>query len=370
MDKIIEILINHFLKYQFVYVFLFISLIFTILAIFTKKKTLKLVFLVIFSLFITMGLTEFILSSKIKNLKDFVDYPEGLFCLEAKSIYQTRQIHIVDQSGQKRKYENRPANTNEIVLYDVVYSQYLNGFRYTRCNLNSDTNYVFLGCSFAFGDGLNDNQTLPYYFSKLMNFENNVLNCGMSGRSTNMVINILESDIINNFISENSKTKYFIYSLIDDHMPRNFRISCYREFPKDNWLYKNGKWKRVSQPFGILKVMFARSYIFNKIFLDFIEKHNMPYYEEYMIKSLQRIKEIAEIKYKSKLIIVLGRCCQQNLLFLNEIKKTDLDLVFLPEAFDSIEYKIKKDGHPSAKANEELANILISHIQNNESGQK
>ncbi|MDD5020644.1 MAG: hypothetical protein PHR82_00730 [Endomicrobiaceae bacterium] len=358
---------EYFLIYQFAYIFFFISLISIIFSIFIRSRILKLICLVIFSLFVAMGLTEFILSSKIKTKIFFLEHPKNIFILEKQTIRPAREIHVVKKNGQKRKYADRAPYADETVIYDYVANRYPNGFRYTRCNLKSKQNYIFLGCSYTFGAGLDDDQTLPYYFSKLMNFENNVLNCGISGRSTNTAISIVESDIVDKFVSNDSQTKYFIYYMIQEHVYRNFRVY---ESDIDNWLYKNGKWERVSQPFGRLKIVFARSYIFNKIFLNFIEKHNMPYYEEYMIKSLQRIKETAEIKYKSKLIVVLGKSCHQNPLFINEIKKTDLDLVFLPEAFDRIEYKIKKDGHPSAKANEELANILIGHIQNNESRQK
>lgn len=362
-----ETIIKHFFIYQFAYVFLFAGLIFIVSAIFVKKKILKLIGLVIFSLFVTMGFIELFLSSKNKTKGFFLEHPKNIFILAKQNIQPEREIHVVEKNGCKRKYSNRNPFAEETVIYNYIANRYANGFRYTRCNLKSKQNFIFLGCSYTFGAGLNDDQTLPYYFSKLMNFENNVLNCGINGRSVNTAISIVESDIINKFVSNDSQTRYFIYYMIQEHVYRNFKIY---ESDMDNWLYKNGKWKRASQPFGRLKVMFARSCIFNKIFLTYIEKHNIQYYENYMIASLQRLKEIVEIKYKSKLIIVLGKSCHQNPLFLNEIQKTNLDLVFLPESFNRIEYKIKKDGHPSAKANEELAKILIRYIKNNESEQK
>jgi len=328
---------------------------------FSRSKRLKLLWFVIFSVFIAIGLAEMILILQNKNIKIPMDFPEDVFFVESKKLCQQKQIHVIDANGQKRKYDNRTPNKDETVIYDSIYTTYPNGFRYTKCNLNSSENYIFLGCSFVFGDGLNDEQTLPYYFSKLMNFEKNVLNCGISGHSSNRAISILESDIINNFIGKNSKTKYIVYSLMYDHINRNFRITSCGVDPKDNYIYINNKWGRVWQPFGQIKIIFAGSYIFNKIVSNIIDKYNRQYYEEYMIKSLQRIKEITETKYKSKFII-LAWLFDINSVFVGKLKKTNLDVIYLPQYFKSNEYKIKEDCHPNSKANEELAQILMNHI--------
>lgn len=358
------VIINHFLMYQFVYVFLFVSLIFIVFAIFKRSKISKLIYLAMFSVFLAMGLSELILTFQNKSISHVSTHPsDDLFFIRNKVINHCREIHFFDKQGKRRKrYTNNKPSENEFILYDIVYSKYANGFRYTKCNINSNENYIFLGCSFTFGNGVNDDQTLPYSFSKLMNFEKNVLNCGLSGRSTNLAISIIESNIIDSFTCKNSQTKYFIYSLIDDHIPRNFRSNAYELLPRDNWLYKNGKFEKVSQPFGTVKNMFARSYIYNKFFDDIINKYNKEYYENYMIKSLKLLQEIAETKYKSKFIIIVWPKFDANSVFVDNLKKTNLDLIVLPEYFNTQEYKIEKDGHPNAKANEELANIIMNYI--------
>ena len=54
--------------------------------------------------------------------------------------------------------------------------------------------------------------------------------------------------------------------------------------------------------------------------------------------------------------------------FLKKLKSTNLDLIFLPNKFNSMRdgYEIQNDGHPTAKANEEIAEILYNHINKKE----
>ena len=47
----------------------------------------------------------------------------------------------------------------------------------------------------------------------------------------------------------------------------------------------------------------------------------------------------------------------------NELKNTRLNTIILEDKFDNFgTYRIDRDGHPTAKANEEIANILFDYI--------
>lgn len=67
------------------------------------------------------------------------------------------------------------------IVHDGVYDIDGAGCRVTRGNENSNEVYVFLGCSNTFGMYLNDDQTLPYYFSEALGFEKRVVNLAVSG---------------------------------------------------------------------------------------------------------------------------------------------------------------------------------------------
>jgi hypothetical protein len=67
------------------------------------------------------------------------------------------------------------------LVYDAVYSIGNDGFRYTpQSHSKSGKQAFFLGASETFGIGLNDDQTLPYYWAKL-NPEYHVTNVAGSG---------------------------------------------------------------------------------------------------------------------------------------------------------------------------------------------
>ena len=90
-----------------------------------------------------------------------------------------------------------------------------------------------------------------------------------------------------------------------------------------------------------------------------------------MIKSLKEMNKIIEERYNSKLTIIVWpdkydkRLGKYGKNFIEKLKETKLDLIFLPEYFDDKEtgYRIKNDMHPTAKANEEIAEILYNHIK-------
>lgn len=196
----------------------------------------------------------------------------------------------------------------------------------------------------------------------MYNFEKNIINCGVLGFSSNTTINILNNyETLLSLINEESNIEHCFYSLIHDHIDRNFRI----EPPSDMKNYIMKKWY-IPTTIGKIKYIFARSYIFRKIFVPIIDECFERYYERYMIKSLEEINKIIEKKYNSKLTIIIWPD-DYGESFIKKLKETDLDLIFLPDKFNLEEgnnngYKIKDDGHPTAKANEEIAEILYNHI--------
>ena len=281
--------------------------------------------------------------------------------LEDLNVDKIRQVNILNVSDKMFLDVNTPVNkTGADIVFDVILNVYSNGFRYTKGNIDSDEAYVFLGCSNTFGHGVNDDETLPYYFSQFYNFNKNVVNCGQGGRGINTAINILQSDVLDSFVTPDTKIKYFIYSMLNSHINRNFKITSY-ESANDNFVYENGDLKRVRQPFGIFKILFAKSFIFNRLFLNKIEELNKFYYQQYMIDSFLKLNDIIQKKYKSKLIILIWP--EVNKDFIGRLKKTKLDLILLPDSLNDKEYIISNDGHPNAKANNKISAILLKYIE-------
>lgn len=93
------------------------------------------------------------------------------------------------------------------------------GRRITPQSTDNDKkfNCLFLGCSFTFGTGVNNDQTLPYYFGQL-HPEAGIYNYGIPGGSPQEIY--LQSTHIENFEDIPQKPTIIIYTFISDHLRR------------------------------------------------------------------------------------------------------------------------------------------------------
>ena len=161
------------------------------------------------------------------------------------------------------------------------------------------------------------------------------------------------------FVRKSKIKRFFLETYLNEHMLRLFRI----EGPcSDIYILKNNS-LYISTLINKIKYIFIRSYIFRKVFLPVIDEYFQPYYENYVIKTLKEMNKIVEEKYNSKLtIIVWNEYVKKS--FIKRLKETNLDFIFLDENFIPVDngYRIKDDGHPTAKANKEIAQILYNHI--------
>jgi hypothetical protein len=87
------------------------------------------------------------------------------------------------------------------------------GFRPEQAS--NDSEFVFLGCSFTFGSGIDDTATLPYKAGKFANLPS--LNMGGSGWGTHHVYQLFTHKYKN--IPDSTK-RIFVYSFIPDHVVR------------------------------------------------------------------------------------------------------------------------------------------------------
>ena len=192
----------------------------------------------------------------------FAPKDEYLFNIpKEQNISSEREIFLLNETNNmsKRIISDNKDETDRLkkeylskgykVFYDNKLSLYSNGLRYTKTNTNGEKKYIFLGGSFTFGSCLDDKETLPYYFSELNNFDVNILNLGFGAKGSNYALNMLNSEIIDGFIGKDRTVTCFIYSLIEDHIYRNFRMTTNGNGGFDPWI-KKIPWRRKWQPTG------------------------------------------------------------------------------------------------------------------------
>ena len=104
-------------------------------------------------------------------------------------------------------------------LYEVTYStdEYSGRITPVKNPSKRDNFLLFFGCSFTFGEGVNDNETLPCYLSELA-IDYNPYNYGYMGYGPHQMLARLRETDIRKEIEE--KKGILIYTFIDDHVNR------------------------------------------------------------------------------------------------------------------------------------------------------
>ena len=135
---------------------------------------------------------------------------------------------------------------NEVVVYDVIYNIDSLGNRNTPSpsDLTPDKNnsVLFLGDSFTFGEGLNDNETLSFYFQKLSKRAS--LNAGMHGYGAHQALMILFDESLFLKRTKGYNVTSIIYRPIVNHIKRAAGYSswdsqgpCFEKDKNDNLKY-------------------------------------------------------------------------------------------------------------------------------------
>jgi hypothetical protein len=105
------------------------------------------------------------------------------------------------------------------IAYNVTYSTDEYGRRRVPVNNPDQRNkfIAFFGCSFTFGEGVNDNETLPFYVGQIAS-DYMPYNYGVMGYGAQGMLAKLESDDVVNEMNE--RDGMLIYTFIDDHYRR------------------------------------------------------------------------------------------------------------------------------------------------------
>ncbi len=184
------------------------ALVFFVLAVCISSKHIlfsvtKYVSLTLFSLFFALAVLEgyyYIALGKYKNNIEFEVIQEA----DASNQYgKVRARRLIQSSGE--------------VLYDVVYTRDAEKRRITPVMSRATTAVVFLGCSFTFGDGLEDQETFPWQVAQKLGEKYQVFNYGISGFGAHDVLAVLEGDLSRLQAFERI---LFFYTAIEDHQRR------------------------------------------------------------------------------------------------------------------------------------------------------
>jgi len=256
-------------------------------------------------------------------------------------------------------------------IYNVSYTIEDGGFRHTPQGPGpgKTRTALFVGDSATFGEGLNDDETLPYYFAKLRP-DAAVFNFAFHGYGAHQVLRALETGYFDRYTG--GKVDLIVFPTTAWHAERSSCLPYYTRFtPKygmvgDEAVYA-GRCPDESVVTRLLHQSKAYEYFSQHIPSDLF--HPNERYKRYLA-IIKRAQRIAKEKYNARFVVGFVRVGnsyfrgtqysdERILAYFKEngIETVDITLADDPDAI-APSLLISGDGHPSARAQFLRAQII------------
>jgi hypothetical protein len=258
------------------------------------------------------------------------------------------------------------------VIYDVVYSIGEDGFRITKLtNHTAQIHINFFGCSFTFGEGLNDNETLPHFVHSIDN-NASVKNYGMHGYGVHQALRILES-------TRDTRGNINFLLTAPWHAERS---ACHQAFnqgsPKyafadDGRLTLDGTCPPPSDINSLRNRIFSHSNIYWQV-TKLIQERRQDGEIDLYLAIIDRMNTLSHARHQRFIVGFIkadnawfsGRYSNRKIMdHLTEMGIDVIDLTLAPSVDKlSRDYYIHPlDAHPSARANEARAKLLKQYLE-------
>lgn len=263
---------------------------------------------------------------------------------------------------------------NDTLIYQQEYKIDEFGRRETPADtLQKDKFIAVAGCSFAFGYGVSDEETLPYYLQQNMPGYK-AYNYGVSGYGTQHLLLQTRNKIDTTEIIQ--KQGILIYFFIDNHLNRLIGSRRIIKLWGENFPYflideeKNLQQKGTFKTGRYWKTLFYKT-ITNSAIVDILDLE-IPFYisdKDFKLAAAVIAESKKEFLKKfpgSKFVVLFcpGSTCSGDLASL--LAKKDIDFVDYSLLFDinSKEYRSHySDPHPNGKAYEEIAKNMRNYLK-------
>ncbi len=225
---------------------------------------------------------------------------------------------------------------------------------------------VYTGCSFAYGQGLKEEETVSYRTAQLV--KNPVYNLGIISKAVNTLIAMLKNGVFEEKVNIDPAVVIYIYA--DFHIMR--LVIPNMPYESNEFLYKikNEKLERKKPPFIISRFPLLSSV---REWMYYILFENSNSYKEYLKKLLKlhfiELKNILDEKYNNvKLIIfvyydsplfeeIAQDLQTQGIIIIRSSHDLGLDINLADK-----QYQLQ-DGHPNKKVWEIVTPKLVEKIK-------
>lgn len=262
-------------------------------------------------------------------------------------------------------------------IYSVEYTIDSNLLRETR-SCQSGSTIAFFGCSFMFGDGVNDAETLPQDFADLLDRKQRVLNLAFSGYGPQQFLLELQTGVFDGVIGP--QPKLFVFMTAAWHVERTAckpfwgRFSPHYMLENDQivfkgpcsegmslalreWLEATAMYRVVIAPFRH-KISHDDVELYLRILLAAVnlakEKYGVPTLIAYLKGTYSQAPEGA----------LRGTGFDDDAIIkrLRDGGAIVIDASLLKEQADGAKISLPHDGHPTALANRLRASMIKDYI--------
>jgi hypothetical protein len=259
------------------------------------------------------------------------------------------------------------------VLFDAHYGIDQYGVRSSiePATPKNDHPVWFMGDSFTFGVGLDDDDTLPSQFAKLSNLR--VINFGIGGQGAHQVLRELETDRPGASGARDPLAIVYL-ALPNNHM---FRAAGRVFWDRNGPLYEimNGTLEFVGHftPQLVQDNWFYRSAIYKKLFAPHAPHEFSTITQkdrERLLAIILKCRDLSVTRYHAPFYVLVSRDdvvgATNSDWLIDKLKNSGvqtLDLAAVIPGLLSGKYTIPKEGHPTAEANRLIARVLEPLIE-------
>ena len=271
----------------------------------------------------------------------------------------------------------KAVNINDLKYTQHIFKKISTDDNYDKKSLSEDWDYrgpyndnskeksiVFTGCSFAYGQGLKETETLPYLISKMTSHP--VYNLGIVSAAINHTISMLKLGIFEEKVKQEPAVVIYIYS--DFHIYRLVMPNII--FEPNEYLYKIKKDELVKKRPPFIVSRFIILSLIREHLIYFLSKYNLKY-NVYLKKLLKihilSMNKILLDKYpNTKFIIIVYNNSPNFETIEQELEKQGIIIIRVNQDFgiDTFDNKyVLDDGHPNAEVWQIIAPKLYKKIK-------
>lgn len=288
-------------------------------------------------------------------------------CYES-TVIQASNYTNINSRQQKKQDRSPPISQYSIKMVPFDYQYYKKEFRKVSGENYKKKSIVIFGCSFGYGEGLKEKETLGYKLSQLT--KRPVYNRAHSGWSPDYILYQLRRE---DFYKEVKNPEYFVYIFIGDHVRRMFQPQWYlaSTVPSVRYKEKNGKFEEMNpflyQFWGLYTVRQFQEVI--EKYITMSPKNNERNFNEF-VDLMKESKRLTKKAYPNSKFVILKYCDDNENYFTQKAQWKKLE----DAGFTIIEVQellgcsprdpkyLLPDGHPSTKAWDKITPALTKKL--------